>query len=43
MARFATQHRISTPRQLEAFDLEGYAHVPAASEPDRLVFRRTVA
>ena len=43
MARFATQHRISTPQQLEAFDLEGYAHVPAASEPDRLVFRRTVA
>ena len=43
MARFATQHRISTPQELEAFDLEGYAHVPAASEPDRLVFRRTVA
>ena len=43
MARFATQHRISTRQELEAFDLEGYAHVPAASEPDRLVFRRTVA
>lgn len=43
MARFATQHRISTPRQLGAFDLEGYAHAPAASAPDRLVFRRSVA
>ena len=43
MARFATQHRISTPRQLEGFDLEGYAHAPAASAPDRLVFRRSVA
>lgn len=43
MARFATQHRISTPRQLEGFDLEGYANAPAASAPDRLVFRRSVA
>ena len=43
MARFATLHRISTPRQLEGFDLEGYAHAPAASAPDRLVFRRSVA
>ena len=25
MARYATQHRISTPKKLEAFDLEGYA------------------
>ena len=43
MARFATQHRISSPRQLEAFDLEGYVHAPAASTPERLVFRRHVA
>jgi cytoplasmic iron level regulating protein YaaA (DUF328/UPF0246 family) len=35
MARWAIQ------RQLEGFDLEGYAFHPAASAPDRLVFRRT--
>ena len=43
MARYAIRHRISTPRQLEGFDLEGYTHAPAASTPDRLVFRRSVA
>ena len=43
MARYATQHRISTPKKLEAFDLEGYAFAASASEPDRLVFRRAVA
>ena len=40
MARFAAQHSISHPAQLEGFDLEGYAFVPSASSPDRLVFRR---
>ena len=40
MARYATQHRISTPKKLEAFDLEGYAFAASASRPDRLVFRR---
>lgn len=40
MARWAAQHRAATPRRLEAFDAEGYAFAPAASEPDRLVFRR---
>lgn len=40
MARYAVQHRISSPKKLELFDLEGYAFEPAASEPDRLVFRR---
>jgi len=40
MARYAIIHRIETPRRLEAFDLEGYAFAPAASQPDRLVFRR---
>lgn len=40
MARYAIIHRIETPRRLEAFDLEGYAFAPAASSPDRLVFRR---
>jgi cytoplasmic iron level regulating protein YaaA (DUF328/UPF0246 family) len=43
MARYATQHRISTPKKLEAFDLEGYALAASASRPDRLVFRRAVA
>ena len=40
MARYAAQHRIDTPQRLQGFDLEGYAFAPAASEPDRLVFRR---
>ena len=35
------EQRATRPRQLENFDAEGYAFVPAASEPDRLVFRRT--
>ncbi len=43
MARYATQHRISTPNQLQAFDLEGYAYAPGASAPERLVFRRSAA
>ncbi|GAD22422.1 peroxide stress protein YaaA [Acidovorax sp. MR-S7] len=41
MARWAIQRRAATPRQLEGFNLEGYAFHPAASAPDRLVFRRT--
>ena len=40
MVRWATEHRATTPEQLKHFDLEGYAFVPAASEADRLVFRR---
>ena len=40
MARYAIARRIDTPRKLEAFDLEGYAFDAAASQPDRLVFRR---
>lgn len=40
MARFAAEHRLSRPKQLEGFDAEGYAFDAAASEPDRLVFRR---
>ena len=40
MARYAITHRLATPHQLEGFDLEGYAFTPAASEPERLVFRR---
>ena len=40
MARYAVQHRVTTPGGLEGFDLEGYGFAAAASEPDRLVFRR---
>lgn len=40
MARYAITHRVETPRRLEAFDLEGYAFDAAASQPERLVFRR---
>lgn len=40
MARFAALHRLTLPRQLEAFDNEGYAFEASASGPDRLVFRR---
>jgi uncharacterized protein len=40
MARYAITHRVVTPRQLEHFDLEGYGFDAAASDPERLVFRR---
>lgn len=40
MARYAITRRIETPRRLEGFDLDGYAFDPAASQADRLVFRR---
>lgn len=40
MARYAVTHRIDTPSKLEGFDVEGYAFDDAASQPDRLVFRR---
>jgi cytoplasmic iron level regulating protein YaaA (DUF328/UPF0246 family) len=40
MARYAVQRRISTPRKLQGFDLEGYAYDAQASAPERLVFRR---
>jgi len=40
MARWAAQHKAATPKRLEAFDLDGYAFAPAASEAERLVFRR---
>ncbi len=43
MARHAIRNRVATPRQLEGFDAEGYAFAPAASAPDRLVFRRKSA
>lgn len=40
MVRYAVAQRIETPEALKAFDLEGYRYVPAASDTDRLVFRR---
>ena len=40
MARHAITRRATRPQQLEDFDAEGYALAPAASAPDRLVFRR---
>ena len=40
MARWAIQHKAKKPEDLLAFDSEGYAFDPSASEPDRLVFRR---
>ncbi|MDP3702710.1 MAG: peroxide stress protein YaaA [Hylemonella sp.] len=42
MARYAATHRVTTPKQLEKFKLEGYAFDAAASDADRLVFRRKV-
>ncbi|OQW88384.1 MAG: peroxide stress protein YaaA [Rhodoferax ferrireducens] len=43
MARFAATHAVTSPEQLKAFDLEGYAFDAAASELQRLVFRRQSA
>jgi uncharacterized protein len=40
MARYAIKKRISTVKKLETFCAEGYAYHAAASDPDRLVFRR---
>jgi cytoplasmic iron level regulating protein YaaA (DUF328/UPF0246 family) len=40
MARYAIMKRVETPRKLESFNLEGYAFDAAASQPERLVFRR---
>jgi uncharacterized protein len=42
MVRYAIQHRVRTPKGLEAFDLDGYAFSQPASTPERLVFRRTM-
>ena len=40
MARYAIEHRLTTPEQLRDFDLDGYAWCAAESTPERLVFRR---
>jgi len=42
MARYAVRKRLVQPKGLEKFKLEGYAFDAAASETDRLVFRRRV-
>ncbi|MFZ9252033.1 MAG: peroxide stress protein YaaA [Hylemonella sp.] len=42
MARYAITKHLSSPKQLEKFNLEGYAFDAKASEPERLVFRRKV-
>ena len=43
MSRYAITHQVKTPKGLEGFNSEGYAFVPSASEPDRLVFRRKLS
>jgi uncharacterized protein len=43
MARYAIAQRVETPRKLEAFDLEDWRFDPAASQPERMVFRRRTA
>ena len=40
MARYAVEHRVRRPEQLQGFDAAGYAMAREASTPDRLVFRR---
>ena len=43
MARYAIENRVTQVKDLEGFDLEGYAFDAKASETDRKVFRRKVA
>ena len=43
MARWAIEHRVRKPESLQAFDVEGYAFDPGASDADRWVFRRLSA
>lgn len=40
MMRYAVKHRVTRVEQLKDFALDGYRFALAASEPDRLVFRR---
>jgi cytoplasmic iron level regulating protein YaaA (DUF328/UPF0246 family) len=40
MARHAIRKRVATPAGLKKFDADGYRFDAAASQPDRLVFRR---
>ena len=43
MARYAIQHQVSRPEQLQGFDAQGYAYAAEVSTAQRLVFRRNVA
>lgn len=43
MTRYAACQGLTHPEQLQGFNLDGYAFAPAASEADRLVFRRPEA
>lgn len=40
MARYAIEHRITDPRKLKVFDVDGYAFDAADSDDERWVFRR---
>lgn len=42
MARYAIEHRVRRPEQLQGFAAAGYTLAREASTPDRLVFRRRV-
>ena len=42
MARHAITRRVTTPKDLEGFNADGYAFDRTVSAPDRLVFRRRV-
>jgi cytoplasmic iron level regulating protein YaaA (DUF328/UPF0246 family) len=43
MARWAIEQRVDVPARLPGFEAEGYAFAAAASDADRLVFRRRLA
>ena len=43
MARYAVEHRLDEPEQLQAFDSEGYAFSAEASNDSTYVFRRRIA
>ena len=40
MTRYAIEHRLEDPEGLKAFDVEGYAFAPEASDACNWVFRR---
>jgi hypothetical protein len=43
MVRWAVEHQVRLPDELKAFDSEGYAFDPVASDGDTWVFRRATA
>lgn len=43
MARFAIEHKATTPNDLLSFDVEGYRYDADVSSKDKLVFRRRLA